>query len=202
MDEYKPNSHRSKEQAEQEQKLPEKRTEKIVTGAVTRRKQSGLSKAGSIFMSGDMESVKSYILMDVLIPTIKRAISDIVCNGINMLLGEPGRAKNSPQGAKVSYRSYYDQQSDRRDYARPRAQSPYSYDDIVFSSRGDAEEVLSRMEELLERFEVVSVADLFDMAGVSCNYTDNKYGWTNLQDARVERVYDGYVIHLPRATSL
>ena len=58
------------------------------------------------------------------------------------------------------------------------------------------------MEELLERFEVVSVADLFDMAGVSCNYTDNKYGWTDLQDARVERVYDGYVIRLPKATSL
>ena len=202
MDEYKPNSHRSKEQAEQEKKLPEKRTEKVVTGAVTRRRQSSLSKAGSIFMPGDMESIKSYILMDVLIPTIKRAISDIVCNGINMLLGENGRTKNGPQGAKVSYRSYYDQQNDRRDYVRPRAQSPYSYDDIVFSSRGDAEEVLSRMEELLEHFEVVSVADLFDMAGVSCNYTDNKYGWTDLQDARVERVYDGYVIRLPRATNL
>ena len=202
MDEYKPNSHRSKEQAEQEKKLPEKRTEKVVTGEVTRRRQSGLSKAGSIFMPGDMESIKNYILMDVLIPTIKRAISDIVCNGINMLLGEPGRTKNGPQGAKVSYRSYYDQSSDRRDYVRPRAQSPYSYDDIIFTSRGDAEEVLSRMEELLERFEVVSVADLFDMAGVSCNYTDNKYGWTDLQDARVERLYDGYVIRLPRATSL
>ena len=153
-------------------------------------------------MPGDMESIKSYILMDVLIPTIKRAISDIVCNGINMLLGENSRTKNGPQGTKVSYRSYYDQQNYRQDYARPRAQSPYSYDDIVFSSRGDAEEVLSRMEELLDHFDVVSVADLFDMAGVSCNYTDNKYGWTNLQDARVERVYDGYVIRLPRATNL
>ena len=58
------------------------------------------------------------------------------------------------------------------------------------------------MEELLERFEVVSVADLFDMAGISCNYTDNKYGWTDLRDARVARVSDGYVIRLPRATSL
>ena len=58
------------------------------------------------------------------------------------------------------------------------------------------------MEELLERFDVVSVADLFDMAGISCNYTDNKYGWTDLRNARVERVRDGYIINLPRATSL
>ena len=94
---------------------------------------------------------------------------------------EEGRTKNGPQGANVCFRSY---------------------NDIVFSNRGDAEEALSEMLEILKHFKVVSVADLFDMAGVSCNYTDNNYGWTNLQDARVERVYDGYVIRLPRATKI
>ena len=165
------------------------------------RKKSGLAKAGSIFVPGDVDSVKSYILMDVLVPSIKRAISDIVCNGINMLLGEPNRGKSSAPGARVAYRQYY-QSEERKDYARPRSQAQYNYDDIVFETRGDAEEVLYRMEELLERFDVVSVADLFDMAGISCNYTDNKYGWTDLRNARVERVRDGYIINLPRATSL
>lgn len=201
MEEYKSNSDRSREQ-EMHEKLPERKTGKVITGEAHRRKKSNLSKAGNVFMPGDVDSVKNYILMDVLVPSIKRAISDIVCNGINMLLGEPNRSKQGTQGAKVSYRSYYDQQSDRREYNRPRAQAAYSYDDIVFPTRGDAEEVLYRMEELLERFEVVSVADLFDMAGISCNYTDNKYGWTNLRDARVERVSDGYIIRLPRATTL
>lgn len=199
-EEYKPNSHRSKEQQDHEP-LPERKTEKVVTGTVKQRKKTGLSKAGSIFMPGDVDSVKSYILMDVLVPSIKRAISDIVCNGINMLLGEPDRGKPGSPGAKVAYRKYY-QSEDRRDYARPRAQAQYSYDDIIFDNRGDAEEVLYRMEELLERFDVVSVADLFDMAGISCNYTDNKYGWTDLRSAHVERVRDGYIINLPRATSL
>lgn len=200
-EEYKPNSHRSKEQQDSHEPMPEKRTEKVVTGNVKQRKKSGLAKAGSIFVPGDVDSVKSYILMDVLVPSIKRAISDIVCNGINMLLGEPNRGKPGSPGAKVAYRQYY-QSEDRRDYARPRAQAQYNYDDIIFETRGDAEEVLYRMEELLERFEVVSVADLFDMAGISCNYTDNKYGWTDLRNARVERVRDGYIINLPRATTL
>lgn len=201
MEEYKSNSNRSKEQ-EKSEKPAEHRTGKVISGEAHRRKKSGLSKAGSVFMPGDVDSVKSYILMDVLVPSIKRAISDIVCNGINMLLGEPTRSKSTGQAAKVNYRSYYEQQNDRRDYNRPRAQAAYSYDDIVFPTRGDAEEVLYRMEELLDRFEVVSVADLFDMAGISCNYTDNKYGWTNLRDAHVERVSDGYIIRLPRATTL
>lgn len=200
-EDYKPNSHRSKEQ-ELHEPMPEKRTEKVVTGNVRQRKKSGLAKAGSIFVPGDVESVKSYILMDVLVPSIKRAISDIVCNGVNMLLGEPSRGKSGSPGAKVAYRQYYQDRDERPSCNRPRAQAQYSYDDIVFETRGDAEEVLYRMEELLERFDVVSVADLFDMAGISCQYTDNKYGWTDLRNAHVERVRDGYIISLPRATSL
>lgn len=199
-EEYKSNSHRSREQ--EHAPMEDRKMEKVVTGAVRQRKKTGLSRAASTFMPGDVDSVKSYILMDVLVPSIKRAISDIVCNGINMLLGEPTRGKGGGNAAKVSYRQYYRDPDDRRDYARPRAQAQYSYDDIIFDNRGDAEEVLYRMEELLERFEVVSVADLFDMAGISCNYTDNKYGWTDLRSAHVERVRDGYVIRLPRATSL
>lgn len=201
MEEYKSNSHRSKE-LEEQNKLPERRTEKVVKGDARRRKQSDLGKIGAVFVSDEIANIKNYILLDVLVPTIKRAISDIVCNGINMLLGEPTRSKSSLQGAKVSYRSYYDQQNDRRDYARPRAQLNYSYDDVIFDNRGDAEEVLDRMEELLERFDVVTVADLFDMAGISGNYTDNKYGWTDLRNAHVERTRDGYIIRLPRATSI
>lgn len=201
-EEYKSNSHRSREQEEiKHEPLPEKKTEKVVTGNVKQRKKSGFSKAGSIFVPGDVDSVKSYILWDVLVPSIKRAISDIICNGTNMLLGEPNRGKSNSAGAKVSYRQCY-QGEERRDYNRPRAQSQYNYDDIIFETRGDAEEVLYRMEELLVRFDVVSVADLFDMAGISCNYTDNKYGWTDLRNAHVERVRDGYIINLPRATTL
>ena len=200
-EEYKQNSHRSKEQESLHEPIPERKTEKVVTGNVKQRKKNGLSKVADTFLPGDVDSVKSYIWMDVLVPSIKRAISDIICNGINMLLGEPNRGKGNSVGAKVSYRQYY-RDDDRKDYARPRAQIQYSYDDIIFETRGDAEEVLCRMEELLERFDAVSVGDLFDMAGISCNYTDNKYGWTDLRNAHVERVRDGYIIDLPRATSL
>ena len=38
-----------------------------------------------------------------------------------------------------------------------------------------------------------------DLVGVTGNYTDNKYGWTNIRNAEVVRVRDGYRIKLPRA---
>lgn len=195
---YEPNSHRSKELAARE----DRKLEKVVSGKAVTRKKNGFVRAAESILPGDAKSIGSYILMDVLVPSIKRAISDIVCNGINMLLGEPAKGKSSSGAAKVSYRQYYRDPEERRDYARPRTQATYNYDDIVFETRGDAEAVLDRMNELLERFEIVSVADLFDMAGISCNYTDNKYGWTDLRTAEVRHVRDGYIIDLPRATSL
>ena len=55
------------------------------------------------------------------------------------------------------------------------------------------------MDELLETYDIVSVADLYDLVGKTCNYTDNKYGWTNLRNAEPVRVRDGWLLKLPKA---
>ena len=195
MPEYQSNSHRTKELAAQE-KPAERRTEKVVTGGTKIRKKSTLTKMANAFLPGDVDDVKRYVLRDVLIPTIKRTISDVV----DMLLGVNTTPRSSsPTGTRVSYRSYYDARNDRRESMalRPRS-TPYSYDDVVFDRYDDAAEVLLRMRELVSRFDAVSVADLFEMTGHAGNYTDNKYGWTDLSDARIERISDGYIIRLPR----
>ena len=142
-------------------------------------------------------NIKSYILVDVLIPSAKKAISDIIKNGIDMLLyGSTGRSRDSIAG-KISYSGYYN--GDRRQLSNTQGRTRYSYDDIFFDTRGEAEEVLSRMDELIEMYGLVRVADLYDLVGITGDYTDNKYGWKNIRNARVERTRDGYAIKLPRA---
>lgn len=188
MAEYKSNSHRSKEQSS------DKKVEKVISGNAKVKKRSALSD--------DIQNIKSYVVMDVLIPAAKKAISDIVTNGIDMILypGGNGRPKRS-NANHVSYRSYYDNRDRDRRYdpeARSR-RSSYSYDDIIIDTRAEAEEVLERMDELLDTYNVVSVADLYDLVGIPCSYTDNKYGWTNLRNAEVIRVRDGYFLKLPKA---
>ena len=73
---------------------------------------------------------------------------------------------------------------------------------IVFNSRGDAEAVLMSMDELISQYEVVRVADLYDLAGITGDYTDYRYGWTDIRSARIERVRDGYIIRMPKALPL
>ncbi len=201
MEEYKPNSHKYKE--DQNRSAPEKKVEKVIAGTVKSKKKSEIRKFTDVFISEDIDNVKSYILLDVLIPAIKKAISDIVTNGIDMILyGETGKTKSNSTASKVSYRSYYDGRNGRRDYSAIRTKISYNYDDIIFDNRGEAEDVLSRMDELISTYGLVSVADLYDLVGVTGNYTDNKYGWTNIRSASVIRVRDGYMLKLPKALPL
>lgn len=202
---YKPNSHVYKEQ-EAQKEAERKHLDKVTEGQVVQRKRSKANKLRDVFLLGDMRQVREYVLGDILLPMAKRAISEAVSTGVNMLLGEGVRDNRSNVPASsVSYRqygSYYRGSNDRRAETRSWSQPGYQYDDIIFASRGDAEEVLYRMDEVLRDREVVSVADMFDMAGISCDYTANKYGWTDLRGSRVDRVRDGFVLHLPRVTAL
>lgn len=202
MEDYKPNSHLSKK--EPTEPVQEKKVEKVIQGNVKQKKRSGLQKIAGEVIQEDARNVKSYIFSEVLIPALKKTISDVIKNGIDMVLyGESrGSSKRSLPGSKVSYRSFYDDDRERHSY-RDRVSSRYDYDDVIFDSRGEAEEVLSSMYDILDRYKVVSVADLFDLVGLQCKYTDNKYGWMDLRGSEVVRTFDGgYSIRLPKAMSI
>lgn len=201
VEDYKPNSHKSRE--ERQESAPEKKVEKIISGTVKSKKKTEIQKFADVFISEDVSNVKTYILMEVLVPAIKKAVSDVVTNGLDMILyGETGRTKKNSPSSKVSYRSYYDKGNDRRDYGSSKTRTGYDYDDIILDNRGEAEDVLSRMDDLIATYGLVSVADLYDLVGITCNYTDNKYGWTDIRSAQVIRVRDGYMIKLPKALPL
>ena len=73
---------------------------------------------------------------------------------------------------------------------------------MILDNRGEAEDVLSRMDELVATYGLVSVADFYDLVGITGNWTDNKYGWTDIRSANVVHVREGYIIKLPKALPL
>lgn len=198
MGEYKSNSHKSRQN--QNDYIPEKRVEKVVSGSVKSKKKNGLQKITNVFVPEDVDDVKSYIFEDIVVPAVK----DIILDAVRAFLGVSGNSRGgrSLTSSKISYRKYYDDR-DRRDSGNvSRTRTGYDYDDIILESRGEAEDVLERMDELIATYQVVSVADFYDLVGVSGNYTDNKYGWTDIRNASVIHVRDGYMIKLPKALPL
>lgn len=191
---FEPNTHKYREAQKEE-----RRVQKVVDGPVKTKKKSEATKFVETFISEDVHKVKEYIWLDVLVPAVKKAISDIVTNGIEMILyGGSGRSNkpNSP-ATRVSYTNYSNPSSaQQRSNIRS---SGYSYDDIYFNTRADAELVLSQMDDIMSQYGMVRVLDMYDLAGVTCNHTDANYGWTDIRSAYVQRVKDGFVIKMPRA---
>lgn len=178
-----------------------KRVEKpVAVGKV--KKKSEIKKLSDVFLAEDVSSVGNYILMDVVIPAIKKTVSDIVRDGVDMMLfgGKRSSGSSGTSGRYVSYSKMGDRREEYRDHSGQRTR--YSHEDIILETRGDAEMVLSQMTDIIEEYDQVAVSDLYDLVGITGNYTDNKYGWTNLRNAEVITVRDGYMLKLPKAIPL
>lgn len=197
---YKPNSHKYKEELKE---TTEKKVVKVVKGSTKPKKKSEIQKITDVFISEDIHNVKNYILMDVLVPAVKDAISSIVKNGIDMLIyGESRGSSKKSNASRVSYRSYYDEPK-RAEPIRSRSLGGFEYDDIVFDNRGDAEVVLSAMDDIIDQYGVVSVADLYELADISTtNYQVNRYGWTDIRSALPVRINGGWMIKFPKPMPL
>ena len=201
-DEFPSNSNRKKEL---NTPVKEKNITPVVSGKVIKKQRSFGQKLSETFFGDDTRSVGDYILHDVLIPAIKSTLSDMVGGGIEMLLFGERKSSSRSRLFRDRDRSYVpynrlsrrDDLEDRR-YMSRSARSRHDFDDIILETRGEAEDVLSHMVDLIEDYGVASVGDYYDLLGIESNFTDNKYGWINVADGYVDRVRDGYCIRLPR----
>lgn len=197
------NSHQARNEKKELQANDGKRAEKVIKGKA-KVKKNEVRKLTDVFISEDVSNVKNYIIMDVIVPSVKKALYELVVGTLDMTLyGGRGNGGKRPTADKVSYRDYNGvSRRDERSYNTTRTASGYSYDDVIVDTRGEAEAVIMRMDEIMDEYEQVRVADLYDLVGISGNYTDNNYGWTNIRNAEVVRVRDGYKIKMPRAIPL
>ena len=190
------NSHKSKEQ---QYSKPEKKIEPVVSGKATLKKKSGIVRLADVFLPEDVESVKDYVIGDIIIPKIRSLLHDIGSEAWDSFWGISGRGGSRGTASKVSYVSY-DKYSRDKQPETPR-RSGVNYEEIVFPTRGDAESVFDRMAEVCDTFNAVSVADMYELADVpNDNYTLNKYGWTSMEGAQVIRLSGGgFAIKMPKA---
>lgn len=182
--------------------IPEKKVEKVISGTVTTRRKPLSKKFADLFFGSDMETVKSYIIFDVIIPGIKDAVFDTISV---LLYGDiRNSSKKNNNQTFVSYSGFSSPKTkpSRQQVRSRRDRTVTDIQDIIFGTRGEAEEVLGNLVDFIVDYGVASVADLYDLVGITGPFTDNKYGWTDLSMATVVRVRDGYLINLPKAIAI
>lgn len=184
----------------------EPKARRVVNGPVKIKKKSGVEKLSGAFISEDASKVKSYIIEDVLIPTIKKTIYDIFTESLNMIFfGGSAQNRSSNAVGKVSYRNYNSISTNNRNTLQnSNYRRTYDYENVIIPSRGEAEAALSEMDAIIDAYGVVKVSDFYEIVGIDGDPTANKYGWMNINSARIERLIDGsgYVIKLPKAVPL
>lgn len=183
------------------EKKPEKKFEKVTTGKVVTKEKNDIQKVASMFIAEDLKTVRDHILKDVAVPKLQDFFADLMIATINMIFHGDDRPRSSynnyAQPSRVSYNRYANQSNQQRPVA-----AQINYQDVIFSSRGDAEEVLNQMVDAVASYGTVSVADFYDLVGMTANYTDNKYGWYDIRNAYVQPVSGGYIIKLPKPVAL
>lgn len=199
------NSHR-----ERESKTIEKKVQPVVSVKPRVKPETFMDKFKNSFFASDIGSIKDYLIFDVLIPTLKNTFEDAVMNTIHMsLFGENNRRNNIRRNGGssiVNYNSIYDlrnrQSSSAYNQISPTDRARHNFSNIIVSSRGEAEDVLSSMVDLISEYGAVSVASFYSLLGLEQYPIDHKWGWTDISSAEVLRVRDGYSFRLPRPDSI
>lgn len=195
---------------------PEKKIEQVVVNEVTLRKKSmGRRFMDQFFDGQDSKTVWSNIIREVFLP----AGRDVLSDAVNMFIYRDSRPNTrggyrTGLGASPMGQFAYNQVTNTAKAAWQNAQQPRPMQtarvtpandggEIIMATRAEADAVISTMFDVISQYGSVSVADLYEMVGKSGNFTDNKYGWLDLQGARpAHDRRGGWTLSLPQPIPL
>lgn len=190
--EYPSNSHKKKQE---EKSKPKKEIKKIEHVNARKKERSVAAKVVGRFITSDIHDIKSYVINDVIIPNIRDLILQIIQDGSEMLLKGEVRSKKKTSGVFTNYGGFFaggSKKPDRKIKARG------DFEPLYFDTIWEPEEILEGMMAAIEQYGVVTVSDMYEMAGVDSNFVDTQYGWDNVSEARVKRDDGGYILDLPK----
>jgi hypothetical protein len=203
---YSSNSQKSKQPEQTEEPRV---TGPVISGSAVERKVPLRKKFLSAYTGDSAQSVGSFLVTDVVVPYTKNLISDLVTQGINRLLYGSSRPTGSMIGSVVGsrvssgYGKFFNgggaqNQQSQNAQMSAQARANHAFGEIVLNSRSDAEIVIDSLRDLIEQYGNAKVTNLYSLLGITGEFTDQKYGWTNLSRASVIHTREGYVLDLPR----
>lgn len=138
----------------------------------------------------------------VLIPKFMDLISDFLVDIIQRFFGK-GSSGRSRESRRSSYGDYYGRDQSVRSSDR-KVDGPFNYEEVICDTKKEVEDVLDKMQDILDRYDVASINDLYKAAGLELGpYTYGDYGWDSLRDVKRRPTSDGrYIIKMPRPINL
>ncbi len=192
-----------------EEEMP--RVKKVVDASI--RQPSKLRQFGRSLLAEDTTNLGGRLLQDLVIPNTKAMILNtiemILYGGTGPLYRGGYSRPNSLYGSGPDYNriSTSRNQIPTRSAPEPRPILSFNTDDIEFDFRAQADEVVTQMQEVIDQFGWVRVADFYEFSGFSSpnGSSDFSYGWANLSDVTIASRYNSqerrykFYIKFPKA---
>lgn len=209
MQEFPPNSHKSRRLPDEPQKL-----ERVTSVAAERRKRGLGRKFRETFIGGSARTAAEYTMLEVVVPAIKDTMAEALSSGIEKLIyGDSRPRRGAPPSSYSSVgRVNYQQMSPPSSRPQPptsqhslsrRSRARHDFDEIIIQSRQEANDVIDSLFDILSRYGSVPVASLYELTGIESSHTDFKWGWTDLRGAKAAKLRSGgYLLDLPEPEPL
>lgn len=198
---------------------PERKpVEKITTGEVLIQKPSVGQKFKSLFVAESFRTVKNHVIFDVFIPALRDMMFDGLSQGARRMMYGERAVQRGYRASHVTYNSPvqrgYSSMAGRDNLDRsgltpgrlgapPVSASRQSINTgIVLSTKDEADGVLEHMTDILDKYGSVTVGDLYHMVGLSATHVDEAWGWSDLRNAQVNQIREGYLLDLPQPQPL
>lgn len=193
-----------------------------------KKKLSPLKKFTDNLFQGDINTVKEHVYKKIFIPMVQNTLMTVVNNALSMMFGNaPGVSNFNPYNTQMTnqnttasiFRPYYvnysQPQVQQQQSSVPTLPSSFDFDPIEISASVDpktgqpisaemiCEQIKFQLEDGLAKFKKARVSELYELCGMSWNFTDQRYGWFNLQGMHYERTLNGTcLLYMPRPTLL
>lgn len=204
------NSNKNKKEVQVENKEVPKNITPSVTDGVTIKKRGFLSKVKNSMVAEDASTVGSYVISEILIPTCKELIYNVITGALESCMWGTTRGKRSSNyilkgKGRIDYTQFqYDSIGGRskkeQGHDSIRRIDGFDFDMIEFDDRAKAKKVLDDMMFFIEEYDRVSVNDLFDLCNKSkfVPPTATHYGWTDLRGVQPKMIRGGkFILDLP-----
>lgn len=133
-------------------------------------------------------------IFDTVLPIVQplfkegvRAIGDAIMDAVlNDARPQPQQRSNTP------YHSY--------SRSTTKARKPVGNNrvaNIVLTDRREVSNIIDKLQDIIDQYEVATVADLYTLVGLPSKYVDNDWGWSDIGSPRTVRVDGGFQIVLP-----
>lgn len=166
--------------------------------SITKREKTFGEKLKEAVFGENVKNVPEHVFFNIIIPNVMRMFGDSITGALNMTFRNFGRSISRDRDDDSPYRRYDRDYDRRRSERRAPSGADIDFDDYIFSSREGVEYVIDRLNDLLDRYPEITVANVCDEVGRTPRSIDNKWGWRSVRDFEAARVDGGWVLSVPR----